>query len=157
MINDVRALRAPQALEAAAAGELGICLMHMQGEPADMQLDPRYGDVVAEVRAYLSERLRACRCRHRGRAALRGPGIRLRQAHGAQSAAAAGIAGSGVSRTAAVVGLSRKSLVAALTGRPLAERLAGSLALATVAVLKGARIVRAHDVAATVERYASPT
>jgi dihydropteroate synthase len=152
LINDVRALRVPGAIEAAAAGNLGICLMHMRGEPADMQREPQYSQVVVEVRSYLEERLRTC--------------------------AAAGIdpqrlcvdPGFGFGKTTAhnlelmrhldefaplgrplCVGLSRKSFVAALTGRPAGERLAGSLSLATVAVLRGARIVRAHDVAATVD------
>ncbi|MGA8707482.1 MAG: dihydropteroate synthase [Steroidobacteraceae bacterium] len=152
LINDVRALRAPQALEAAAAGELGICLMHMQGEPADMQLDPRYGDVVAEVRAYLSDRLLACESA--GIASERvcvdpGFGFGKSTAHNLrllQELPALASLGRPL-----CVGLSRKSLVAALTGRPLAGRLAGSVAIATVAVLQGARIVRAHDVAATVD------
>jgi dihydropteroate synthase len=152
LINDVRGLRVPGAIEAAAAGNLGVCLMHMRGQPADMQREPQYAQVVVEVRAYLEERLRAC--------------------------IAAGIdpqrlcvdPGFGFGKTTAhnlelmrhldefaplqrplCVGLSRKSFVAALTGRPAGERLAGSLALATVAVLRGARIVRAHDVAATVD------
>ena len=84
LINDVRALRAPGALEAVAATPLGVCLMHMRGEPADMQHAPRYGDVVAEVRDYLSARLQLCeRRRDRARAAVHRPRIRLRQAPGA--------------------------------------------------------------------------
>jgi dihydropteroate synthase len=152
LINDVRALRAPGAIEAAAAGNLGICLMHMRGEPGDMQREPRYADVVVEVRAYLAERLRTCA----------GAGIEPQRL--------CVDPGFGFGKTTAhnlelmrhldefaplqrplCVGLSRKSFVAALTGRTAGERLAGSLSLATVAVLRGARIVRAHDVAATVD------
>ncbi len=152
LINDVRALRTPGALEAAAAGDLGICLMHMQGQPADMQRDPRYADVVAEVRAYLGERLRACEgagiaaervCLDPGFGFGKTPAHNLRLLQELPALATLG--------RPLCVGLSRKSLVAALTGRPLAERLAGSVAVATVAVLRGARIVRAHDVAATVD------
>jgi dihydropteroate synthase len=152
LINDVRALRVPGALEAAAAANLGICLMHMRGEPADMQRDPRYGDIVAEIRDFLEERMRAC-----ARAGIERERLCLDPGFGFGKTTAHNLE---LLRQLAefaplgrplCVGLSRKSLVAALTGRPLTERVTGSVALATVAVLKGARIVRAHDVAATVD------
>jgi dihydropteroate synthase len=152
LINDVRALRVPGAIEAAAAGNLGICLMHMRGEPADMQREPRYGQVVAEVRAYLEERVQACMAAGIERERLcvdPGFGFGKTTAHNLElmrhleDFAALG--------RPLCVGLSRKSFVAALTGRTAGERLSGSLALATAAVLRGARIVRAHDVAATVD------
>jgi dihydropteroate synthase len=152
LINDVRALRVPGALEAAAAGKLGICLMHMRGEPADMQRDPHYGDVVAEIRHFLGERTRACvqagieperLCVDPGFGFGKTTVHNLKLLQHLPELAPPG--------RPLCVGLSRKSLVAALTGRPLRERLAGSVALATVAVLQGARIVRAHDVAATVD------
>jgi dihydropteroate synthase len=152
LINDVRALRTPAALEAAAAGDLGICLMHMQGQPADMQRDPRYGDVVVEVRDYLSQRSQACR--DAGIAAERlclDPGFGFGKTTAHNLTLLRGLPAFAELGRPLCVGLSRKSLVAALTGRPLADRLAGSVALATVAVLQGARIVRAHDVAATVD------
>jgi dihydropteroate synthase len=152
MINDVRALRSPGALEAAAQGRLAVCLVHMRGEPADMQRAPRYERLIAEVSGFLTERVSACEAAGIARERLcidPGFGFGKSVAHNHELLArlrefeALGLP--------ILVGLSRKSLVGALTGRPVAERLAGSLALATIAVLHGARIVRAHDVAATVD------
>ena len=152
MINDVRALRVPQALQAAAESNLAICLVHMLGEPPDMQRAPHYHDVVAEVSAFLEERVRACTAAgiERERLALDpGFGFGKSTAHNLQllqrleELARLGLP--------LVVGLSRKSLLAALTGRGQQERLAGSIALAALAVERGARIVRAHDVAASVD------
>jgi dihydropteroate synthase len=152
MINDVRALRVPGALEAAAAGKLGVCLMHMRGEPPDMQRDPVYGDVVAEIREFLQQRVRACREAgiERERLCL-DPGFGFGKTTAHNLELLQHLAEFASLDRPLCVGLSRKSLVAALTGRPAAERMAGSVALATVAVLRGARIVRAHDVAATVD------
>jgi dihydropteroate synthase len=152
MINDVRALRLPGALEAVAAGNLAVCLMHMRGEPADMQRDPQYRHVVAEVRSYLDDRARTCAAAgiERDRLCLDpGFGFGKSTVHNLELLAhLEEFADLGLPLS---VGLSRKSLVVALTGRALTERLAGSLALATIAVLHGARIVRAHDVAASVD------
>jgi len=151
LVNDVRALRTPGALQAVAAGNLAVCLMHMQGEPATMQLAPHYQDVVEEVKEFLAERLR--RCNDAGIARERlcvdpGFGFGKLLAHNLQLLRdLAQFERLGVPLA---VGLSRKSMVAALGGRAN-ERLAGSLALATVAVLHGASIVRAHDVAETVD------
>ena len=152
LINDVRALREPAALETAAATGCAVCLMHMQGDPRTMQLAPAYADVVQEVRQFLAERLRCCRAA--GFAPQRlaidpGFGFGKNLAHNLQllrqltQIAALG--------APLLVGLSRKSMLGTLTGRPAGERLAGSVALAVLAVLGGARIVRAHDVAATVD------
>jgi dihydropteroate synthase len=152
MINDVRALRVPGAMQAVAAGNLAVCLMHMRGEPADMQRDPSYHDVVLQVRSYLDDRARSCVEAGIGRERLcldPGFGFGKSNAHNLQllthleEFASLGLP--------IGVGLSRKSLLAALTGKALSERLAGSLALATIAVLHGARIVRAHDVAASLD------
>jgi len=152
IINDVRALAEPDVLVAAADTGAGVCLMHMRGEPRTMQDAPRYDDVVAEVSAFLAQRILICR----------GAGIEL-----ARLAVDPGFGfGKHVPHNLAllrnlsrlqelgapiVVGLSRKSMLAKLTGRGVDERLAGSVALAAIAVLNGARIVRAHDVAATVD------
>lgn len=151
LINDVRALREPEALETAAMLVRPVCLMHMLGDPRSMQRDPAYHDVVREVRDFLATRIDA--------------------------AVAAGIPreriivdpGFGFGKTAAhnvvllrrlreftelapvLVGLSRKSMIAKLVGLPLERRLSASVVLASIAVQNGARIVRAHDVAATVE------
>jgi len=152
LINDVRALRVPGALEAAAAGNLGICLMHMRGEPADMQREPQYAQVVVEVRAYLEERLRASIAAGIDRERLcLDPGFGFGKTSAHNLELLRHLDDFAPLQRPLCVGLSRKSFVASLTGRPAGERLAGSLALATVAVLRGARIVRAHDVAATVD------
>lgn len=152
LINDVRALREPGALAAARDSGCGVCLMHMQGEPRTMQLEPVYADVVSEVRAFLEERVAACRAA--GIEAQRlavDPGfgfgktlehnLTLLRHLGELSAAGRPLA----------VGLSRKSMVGKLTGRPEGARVLGSVVLAVLAALAGASIVRAHDVAATVE------
>jgi len=150
MINDVRALRVPGAMEAVAGGKLGVCLMHMQGEPLDMQRAPHYRDVLVEVRGFLEERLQACSAAGIERERLcvdPGFGFGKTTAHNLELLQRFEEFES-LGRPLAV-GLSRKSMLSALTGRALEERLAGSLALLTVAVLRGARIVRAHDVAAS--------
>jgi dihydropteroate synthase len=148
MINDVDALTASGALDAVAASDCAVCLMHKKGEPATMQRDPHYDDVVLEVKTFLEERVNA--------------------------AAAAGIArermvvdpGFGFGKTAQhnltllkrlgelsalpiLAGLSRKSTLGRITGRPVEERLAGSLAMALLALQAGATILRVHDVKET--------
>ncbi len=152
LINDVRSLRRDGALQAAAATGLPVCLMHMLGEPGNMQDNPHYDDVTGEVVAFLAERMEQC--------------------------AAAGIAaerivldpGFGFAKTLAhnlslfkhmealhalgrplLVGVSRKSMIGQALGRPVGERLYGGLALAALAISKGARILRVHDVAETVD------
>ena len=152
LINDVRALRMPGALAAAAASGAAVCLMHMQGEPASMQSAPAYGDVIAEVRGFLDARVAACLSAGipRERICI-DPGIGFGKLLEHNLALLAGLAGIGEPSLPIVVGVSRKSLVGIITGRPPADRLAGSVAFAALAVARGARIVRAHDVAATVD------
>ncbi len=152
LINDVRALRAPGALAAARASGCAVCLMHMQGEPRTMQEAPAYTDVVAEVRAFLGERVAACRAAGFATEQLvidPGFGFGKTQAHNLT------LLGHLRELTRADVpllaGLSRKSLVGKLTGRAAGERTYGSVALAVIAAMNGARIIRAHDVAATVD------
>jgi dihydropteroate synthase len=153
MINDINGFRAPGALEAVADSDCGLCIMHMQGTPQQMQAHPVYTDVVSEVIAFLQERV--------------------------ETMVAAGIArerlcvdpGFGFGKTVehnyallrhldrirqelalpVLAGLSRKSMIGAVTGRPVEQRLAGSLCAALAAVSHGARIVRVHDVAETVD------
>lgn len=152
IINDVNALQADGALAAAASGTAGVCLMHKQGTPDSMQSDPRYDDVVVEVREFLADR--------------------------AEALMATGIArerivldpGFGFGKTVAhnltllrdldrllelgfplLVGISRKSTLGAITGREVQDRLAGSLAAALFAAQKGAKILRVHDVRETVD------
>jgi dihydropteroate synthase len=152
LVNDVRALREPGALEAARSSGCGVCLMHMQGEPRTMQLAPTYSDVVTEVGAFLSERARACRAAGiDAERLLIDPGFgfgktlehNLTLLRRLDELTAVG--------PPVLVGLSRKSMVGKLTGRTEGERQTGSVVLAVMAALAGARVVRAHDVAATVE------
>lgn len=152
LINDVRALQRPGALAVVARTGAGACLMHMRGEPATMQQAIAYRNVVSEVHTALQERLAACAAA--GIEATRlcidpGFGFGKTLAHNLEMLRQLGsFADLGVPLMA---GLSRKSMLAALTGRAAEERLAGSVALATIAVLNGALIVRAHDVAATLD------
>lgn len=150
LINDVRGLQAPGALQVAARSGAAVCVMHMQGEPRSMQQAPHYEDVVAEVRAFLLQRVQACL--EAGIARQRicidpGFGFGKSLQHNLQLLAALEVLTGGAWPVA--VGLSRKSMLRAITGRGVEDRLAGSLALASIAAFKGARIVRAHDVAAT--------
>ena len=156
IVNDISALRGENALDTVAKHpRCGVCLMHMQGEPRAMQHEPTYDDVVGEVTAFLRER----------DAALRARGI--------EPARIVLDPGIGFGKTAAhnlellrrqrellsvgrplLVGWSRKSTLGSVTGRPVGERLAASVAAALAAVERGARIVRVHDVAATVDALA---
>lgn len=150
LVNDVRGLQRPGALAAVAESGAAACLMHMRGEPGTMQEQPRYEDVVADVRNWITLRLAAC------------------EAAGIPAARLCVDPGFGFGKTVAhnlellrrlpeftrlgrplLVGLSRKSMLQTLTGRGPKDRLAGSVAMATLSVLFGARIIRAHDVAAT--------
>jgi dihydropteroate synthase len=152
IINDVRALTAPGALAAAASTRAGICLMHMQGEPRTMQLAPRYADVVGEISAYFTARIAACREAGIDTARLAiDPGFGFGKRVVDNLALLKHLARFHELGAALAVGLSRKSMLATLTGRDVGDRTAGSVALAAIAVLNGARIVRAHDVAATVD------
>ncbi|HUA90010.1 MAG TPA: dihydropteroate synthase [Steroidobacteraceae bacterium] len=152
LINDVRALTAPGALAAARAAGCAVCLMHMQGEPRTMQDAPRYADVVAEVRAFLAARLAACRAAgfSQGQLAI-DPGFGFGKSPAHNLTLLTRLSEFASLGVPVLAGLSRKSWLGKLTGRPTGERLAGSLALAVIAALNGARIIRAHDVAATVD------
>ena len=143
---------APGALEAAAASGCGVCLVHMQGAPGTMQVAPHYADVVGEVRAFLAARVAACRSAGIEAARLSvDPGFGFGKNLEHNLTLLRHLAELAVDGTPLLVGLSRKSTVGTLTGRPPGERIYGSVALAVLAALKGARIVRAHDVAATVD------
>lgn len=152
LINDVNALRAPGALRVAAESGAAVCLMHMQGEPRSMQRAPHYEDVVGEVQQYLQSRLSACLDAGINReSVLLDPGIGFGKslAHNLQlMAQLQALASAGVPL---LVGVSRKSLFQHLLGRNVTERLPGSLAMAALAIWQGVAIVRAHDVAATVD------
>jgi dihydropteroate synthase len=152
LINDVRALREPGALAAARDSGCAVCLMHMQGQPRTMQHAPSYGDVVAEVRAFLAERVAAARAA--GLAADQiavDPGFGFGKSMTHNLTLLQRLREITALEVPVLVGLSRKSLIGTLTGRTGSERIHGSIALAVLAVAAGARIVRAHDVAATVD------
>lgn len=154
IVNDVRSFRRPGALAVVAAHPAcGVCLMHMQGEPADMQQAPSYaGDEVDEVLAWLRQRL--AEVRSAGVAAQRivlDPGIGFGKTAGHNWALMQRQSDLLALGQPLLVGWSRKSCLGALTGRPVSDRLAASVAAALAAVQRGAQIVRVHDVAATVD------
>jgi dihydropteroate synthase len=150
MINDVNALRAEGALEAVAASQAAVCLMHMRGEPRTMQDAPEYGDVVGEVLAFLQERLAAAEAAGIARERLMvdpGFGFGKTLEHNVELLRRLGrFQELGVP---VLAGLSRKSMLGALTGLEVGERLIPSVAAAVIAALKGAKIIRVHDVRAT--------
>ncbi len=150
MINDVRALRSPGALKAAAELGVPVCLTHMQRSPETMQQDPRYRDVVAEVRDFLAERMGACldagiRPEH----LVVDPGFGFGKTLAHNVALLASLDSLTSLGVPIMVGLSRKSMLGQLTGRAVGDRLPGSLAAAVLAAQRGAAILRVHDVAAT--------
>lgn len=152
LVNDVRGLRDAEALAAAARAGVAVCAMHMQGEPATMQQDPRYGDVVEEVRTYLVERVRACiEAGVAPDAILVDPGFGFGKTLEHHLALLESLEEFTTLGAPLLVGVSRKSIVGALTGRPVGERLAGSVALAALAASRGAAVLRAHDVGPTVD------
>lgn len=152
LINDVRSLRRDGALDAAAATGLPVCLMHMRGEPGDMQDDPRYDDLVAEVGAFLRERMDQC-----GVAGIPEERIILDPGFGFAKSLDHNLSlfkhmqELHLLGRPLLVGFSRKSMIGGALGRPVGERLFGGLALAALAMTKGARILRVHDVAETVD------
>lgn len=155
MVNDVRALRAPGALAAVANSKVAVCLMHMQGEPRTMQQAPVYDDVVAEVQAFLLERAAACveAGIKNNRIAL-DPGFGFGKTLAHNLALFARLDAFTTSGYPVLVGISRKSMIGTLTGAPVTERLAGSVAAVALAVARGANILRVHDVAASVQALA---
>lgn len=153
MINDISGFRDPASLAAVSNSTCALCIMHMQGEPHSMQLSPHYQDVLLEVRDFLLERVHAADAvgvaRDRmcvdpgygfGKTAQHNLNL-LAQQSDLQHALGLPL----------LAGLSRKSTIGLITGRPVQERLAGSLAAAVIAAERGARIIRVHDVAETVD------
>ncbi len=152
MINDVCALQGDGAVQAAADLGVAICLMHMQGEPRTMQLDPRYGDVVADVAAFLDNRVAACvEAGIDPERIVIDPGFGFGKTHDHNVELLANLRQLRVRGCPVLVGVSRKSTLGELTGREVGQRLPASVAAAAIAVLNGAAIVRAHDVPATVD------
>lgn len=152
IVNDVRALQEPGALEVVAASRAGVCLMHMQGTPQTMQIDPQYEDVVREVNAFLAQRLAAVEAAGiaRERVVLDpGFGFGKKTEHNL-------LLLQQLDKTLALgrpllVGLSRKSVLGKIAGGDVYVRLHASLAASVISVMKGARIVRVHDVKATAD------
>jgi len=152
LINDVRALRAPGAEAMAAALGLPVCLMHMQGEPRTMQGDPRYDDVVAEVAGFLRARVIACEQAGiaRGRLLI-DPGFGFGKTLAHNLTLLSGLAAVTDVGVPVLVGLSRKAMLGRLTGRDVGARTAAGVAAAVLAVERGARLIRTHDVTETVD------
>lgn len=150
MINDIEALSAPGAVDAVAASDCAVCLMHKKGEPENMQRDPSYDDVVREVRDYLSARIAAAEGAGIARARLVadvGFGFGKTVRHNLELQRCLGeFSALGVPLLA---GWSRKSTLGQITGRPAGERLAASVAAALLAAQAGAKILRVHDVGPT--------
>ncbi|MDB6051095.1 MAG: folP [Pseudomonas sp.] len=152
LINDVRSLRRDGALDAAAATGLPVCLMHMRGEPGDMQDNPHYQDLMAEVSEFLLERMQQCVAvgipRER---IILDPGFGFAKNLEHNLSLFKHMEELHALGRPLLVGVSRKSMIGQTLGRPVAERLSGGLALAALAMTKGARILRVHDVAETID------
>ena len=150
LLNDVRGFRRPQALQAAADSGLALCVMHMQGEPGTMQTAPAYSDVVQDISEFLSLRLADM-----GAVGIDldrvviDPGFGFGKTAEQNFELLARLEALCKQRQPVLVGLSRKSMISSVLDRPPEQRMVASVALALMAVERGARIVRVHDVAAT--------
>jgi len=152
LINDVRSLQRDGALDAVADSGLPVCLMHMRGEPTTMQQNPQYPDVVAEVREFLLERLTACAAVGIGaERVILDPGFGFAKTLEHNLSLFKHLQSLHVLGRPLLVGVSRKSMIGKVLGHEVGERLYGSLALAALALSKGAHILRVHDVAQTVD------
>lgn len=150
MINDVNAFRGAGAVEAVRGSTAALCVMHMQGEPREMQRDPHYDDVVAEVESFLDERVRALLdCGVDGARITVDPGFGFGKTLDHNLALMRALPAFMGRRWPLLIGVSRKSMIGAITGRGAGERVFGSVAAALMAVERGARILRVHDVGAT--------
>ncbi|KPB32259.1 dihydropteroate synthase [Pseudomonas amygdali] len=152
LINDVRSLQRPGALEAAASTGLPVCLMHMLGEPGTMQDDPYYDDLVGEVGAFLLERINQCAAAGIDQQKIiLDPGFGFAKTLEHNLSLFKHMEALHALGQPLLVGVSRKSMIGAVLGRPVDQRLSGGLALAALAMTKGARILRVHDVAETAD------
>ena len=150
MVNDIQALQAAGALDIVRSSKCAVCLMHMKGEPATMQREPHYDDVVAEVKEFLRQRAAAVEAAGVARERLVvDPGFGFGKTAEHNLTLLARLAEFRDLNLPLLAGLSRKSTLGKLTGRPVTERLAGSLAMALVALQNGATILRVHDVKET--------
>jgi len=152
LINDVRALRRPGALQAAADTGLPVCLMHMSGEPDSMQQRPEYEDVVQEVKDFLAERVATCEAAGIGRdKLLLDPGFGFGKTLQHNLDLFRGLGELQQLGMPLLVGVSRKSMIGALLDKPVEQRMVGSVAMAMLAAQQGVSIVRVHDVSATAD------
>ena len=152
LVNDVNAFRAPGAIDAVARAGVAVVAMHMQGTPGTMQAQPRYDDVVGEVREFLLGRAHALESAGVARARIAlDPGFGFGKTLAHNEELFRGIPALGDMGYPLVVGVSRKRMIGELTGRPMAERAAGSVAAALLAAQNGAAMVRVHDVKETVD------
>jgi len=155
LINDVRALQEEHALEVAVRSQLPVCLMHMQGQPRSMQQHPAYNDVVTDVLQWLIQR--AEHCQLAGISAsqiILDPGFGFGKSLGHNYQLLAALTAFVASGYPVLAGMSRKSMIGQLLQRDVSERLAGSIACATIAAMQGAQIVRVHDVKETADALA---
>lgn len=152
MINDINALQLPEALAAVAGSAAGVCLMHKQGAPQTMQEQPHYQDVVSEVKNFLRSRIAAAEAAGiaRNRIVV-DPGFGFGKMLAHNLALLRGLSGFKELDMPLLVGLSRKSMLGEITGQDVQQRLPASVAAALLAVQRGARILRVHDVRATVD------
>ena len=150
MINDIGAFAEPYSLLSVAPSGCAVCLMHMKGTPATMQREPHYHDVVAEVKAFLKEAVRRARFSGIGEDRIVvDPGFGFGKTVAHNLALLRNLAEFAALGVPVLAGMSRKSTVGWITGRAVEERLAGSLAMALLAIERGAKIVRVHDVKET--------
>lgn len=150
MINDINGFRSPGAIEVVANSQAALCVMHMQGEPRTMQLKPHYQDVCAAVQAFFADRVAALDAAGVGRERIvLDPGFGFGKLVGHNFSLLREFGRLSVDELPMLAGLSRKSMLGAVTGREVRARLPASLAAALIAVQRGAAIVRVHDVAAT--------
>lgn len=152
VVNDVRALQEANAVDIVAASDVGVCLMHMQGTPQTMQINPQYNDVVAEVKAFLQQRLAACEeagiVKNR---ILLDPGFGFGKTRAHNITLIQHLASFSSLGQPLLVGLSRKSVLGQVTGNDVDARLYASVAASVISAMVGAKILRVHDVKATVE------
>ena len=152
IVNDIRALQEPNALEIVAQSNVGVCLMHMQGTPQTMQLEPHYDDVVSEVKQFLVDRMNAALAygivKNR---ILLDPGFGFGKTRAHNIALIQHLDELNAIGLPLLVGLSRKSVLGSITGADEGQRLYASIAASVISAMKGARILRVHDVKATVD------
>ncbi|ARP95287.1 dihydropteroate synthase [Bordetella genomosp. 13] len=152
MINDIYGFRQPGAIEAVAQSRCGVCVMHMKGEPRTMQQSPEYSDLLGEIGMFLGSRAQRLRAAWVDpRRIVLDPGFGFGKTAEQNYQLLRRLSSLRVSSYPLLVGLSRKSMIGAVTGRPVQDRLAGSIAAALACVARGAAIVRVHDVAETVD------